>query len=96
MEMITDNNIETRLKKILVDELSYPLNIEQIREDTSLYGKGLGLDSLDGVSLVVQLEEEFDIFFEPEEFVTGLETFGSLLRIIRSKLAPHVATPCQE
>ena len=89
--MITDNNFEQRLKKILVDELNYPLNIEQIREDTSLYGKGLGLDSLDAVSLVVRLEEEFDIFFEPEEFAASLETFGSMLRIIRRKLTPQAA-----
>ena len=53
---MTSDIVKERLKKILVDQLSYPLGMAHVREDIPLYGKGLGLDSLDVVSLVVRLE----------------------------------------
>lgn len=80
---------EERLKKILVDQLQYPLNTERIHAQTSLYGKGLGLDSLDVVALVVRLEDEFDIFFEPDEVAASVKTFGSLVATIGRKLDAH-------
>ncbi len=90
------DNTEERLKKVLVDQLNYALEIEQIREDTSLYGKGLGLNSLDLVSLVVSVEDEFDIFLEAENLVSSMETFGRLLLTIRQKLRDNGAAPLQK
>lgn len=82
-----DPHLAERLKKILVEELAYPVSPDEIRETTSLYGKGLGLGSVDVVSLVVALEEAFDIFFEAEEVADIVESFGSLLAAVRGKLA---------
>ena len=82
-----NDDVAERLKKILVDEAGYSLTIDQIHRSTSLYGKGLGLSSLDVVSLVVRLEDEFNIFFEAEEVAPSVETFGSLLEAIRRKIA---------
>ena len=84
-----DNNghsIQQRVKQILVEQLHYSLTPETIRPDTSLYGKGLGLDSVDVVSLMVRLEEEFEIFFEAEEVAPSIQTFGSLLQAVERKL----------
>ncbi len=83
------DKVEERLKKILVDQLSNSLSMKQIREETSLYGRGLGLDSLDVVSLVVRLEDEFDIFFEAEEVTASMENFGTLLRSIQHKVREY-------
>jgi acyl carrier protein len=83
---VTDT-IKERLKKILVDQLGYSLDSSKIRDDTSLYGKGLGLDSVDVVSLVVKLEEEFDVFFEADEVTASVETFGSMVEAIQQKLS---------
>jgi acyl carrier protein len=79
-------DIAARLATILVEELRYPLGAERIREDTPLYGRGLGLDSLDVVSLVARVEEEFAIFFEADELGAKLKTFGSLLDTVRRKV----------
>ena len=87
------DTIKERLKKILVDQLNYPINIEQIHENSSLYGKGLGFNSIDLVSLVVRLEEEFDIFFEAENLTSSMGNFGELLLVIQQKLLQNGATP---
>ena len=81
-----NNIVEEQVKKILAKQSSYVLDTEKLRSDTSLYGKGLGLNSLDVVSLIVRLEEEFEIFFEAEEVTTSVENFGSLLRAVQHKL----------
>lgn len=84
-EVKMTNSIEERLKQVVVDQLDYPMARERIGRTTSLYGKGLGLSSLDVVSLIVRLEEEFGIFFDPGEIAPSLENFGALLRMIQKK-----------
>ena len=83
--MITDN-IEQRVKTVLIDQLGFSLIPERIHRRTSLYGIGLGLDSVDLVTLVTRLEEEFDIFFEPEEIGPSMKNFGVLVEAVEAKL----------
>ena len=85
--MAMTDDLEERLRKILVEQLDYRLGADQVQLETSLYGKGLGLSSLDAVALVVRLEDEFEVFFEPEDFTESLATFGSLVAVIRRKVA---------
>jgi acyl carrier protein len=80
------NNIEKRVKSVLIDQLGFSISPERIHRKTSLYGKGLGLDSVDLVTLVTRLEEEFDIFFEPEEISPSTHNFGLLLETVERKL----------
>ena len=78
--------IDDRLRKVLVEQLKYPLSASEIVEHTSLYGKGLGLDSLDVVSLIVRVEDEFDIVVEAEEVADIVKTFGTLRDAVHRKL----------
>ena len=80
------HSVEERLRKVLLAQLDHSLAVDEIGDETSLYGKGLGLDSVDVVSLIVGVEEEFDIFFEAEEIAASVATFGSLARAIEQKL----------
>lgn len=57
----------------------------RLRED-------LGLSSLDAVSLLMTLEEEFDVEVSDEE-VLGLLSLGDLERLISAKLAARDAGP---
>ena len=80
-------NIEDRVKKVILDMVERNLDPEKIVRETPLIGKGLGLDSVDLFDLVVNLEEEFDIFFEGSEL--GIEIFeniGSLVNYISKKV----------
>jgi acyl carrier protein len=58
---------------------------DALAEDTSLR-EGLGLDSVDVVSLVSQIERRFHIRMSQEE-LEKLSTVGSLLELMESKLA---------
>ena len=63
------------VKEVLVENLD--LDAEEITEDSTL--ESLGIDSLDMVELICDLEEKLDIEFgEPE----GIETIGQLVDYI--------------
>lgn len=59
-------------------------NVEEVDHAKAL--KDYGLDSLDMVELILDLEEEHDIQFDDEE-MTGLQTVGDLLNLISAKLS---------
>jgi acyl carrier protein len=56
--------------------------IEDIQEDTTF--ESLGIDSLDTVEMVMQLEEELGIELELEE---KLNTVGEFSKFVESKMA---------
>lgn len=49
------------LKEMLIEKLSLSLEPNEIAEDASLFGSGLGLDSIDALEIVVAVEEMFDV-----------------------------------
>ncbi len=60
------NEIKTRLKELLVEQLSLDLeniSANDINDGGELFGEGegLGLDSLDAVEIVVILQRHFEI-----------------------------------
>jgi acyl carrier protein len=82
--MIRD--VEVRLKALLVEQLRYPLAPESIWPASVLQGRGLGLSSLDLVTLIMRVEEEFDVYFEADEMSDAVETFGTLLSVTERKI----------
>lgn len=58
-------------------------NVDKVDREKSL--KDYGLDSLDMVELILDLEEEHNIQFSDEE-MSGLQTIDDLLNSISSKL----------
>ena len=56
-------------------------DVSEITADTTF--ESLGIDSLDTVEMVMQLEEELDVELELEEKV---ETVGALVAFVESKL----------
>lgn len=59
------------------------LKIDEIDRDATL--STYGLDSLDVVEFILELEEKFDISFEAEE-TKDIKTVGDLLTVIEKKL----------
>jgi len=71
-------DILERLKKILIERLSLPLEPDEIAEDSTLFGLGLGLDSVDALEIVVGVEQEFDISITDED----MQVFRSVNTIV--------------
>lgn len=57
-----------KLKQQIIEELSLEdLTVDDIQDDEPLFGEGLGLDSIDALSLVVVLDREYGIQIEDPE-----------------------------
>ena len=57
-----------KLKEQIIEELSLEdLTADEIQDDEPLFGEGLGLDSIDALSLVVVLDREYGIQIEDPE-----------------------------
>lgn len=69
--------IKQKMKQLLVEQLSLEdITPEEIEDDMSLFGDGLGLDSLDAVEIVVLLQRNFDI--EVKDLEKSREIFRSV------------------
>ena len=65
--------IETQVKRLLVSELKVnPALLENTDPTTPLLGRGIGLDSVEAMALVVSLEEEFGVAIPDNELTVDL------------------------
>lgn len=80
--------LKSELKHLIVDTLRLEeIAPEEIEDDMPLFGKGLGLDSVDALELVVALEKAYGVVIEDEE--VGKEAFASvevLARFVRDRV----------
>jgi acyl carrier protein len=81
-------NIKESLKKILIEELNLEdLTPEEIKDDTPLFGEGLGLDSLDAVELVVLLEKHFGVEVKNlDEGRAAFQSINTLVSFIKERI----------
>ncbi|WP_321491740.1 phosphopantetheine-binding protein [uncultured Desulfobacter sp.] len=83
-------DLKYKLKKMIIDEMQIEdLTPEEIEDDAPLFGDGLGLDSLDAVELVVQLQ----IYFGVE--IKNIEEGRPALQSITT-LADYVKKHCPD
>ena len=66
------------MKKELIKRLNLPYKPEDMHEDISLFGAGLGLDSLDALEVVLCVEHCFGIKI-PENNVSILRSINTLV-----------------
>lgn len=81
--------LEAELKKIVIDDLGMKhVSLDEFDDDTPLFVEGIGLDSLDAVELVVQIQKKFGIKVESiEENREALATVATLAAFIRENQA---------
>jgi acyl carrier protein len=85
---MSDETVETRLKKMIVERLFMKIAPEQIENDKSLVND-YGVDSVSLFELVVGIEEEFGIRIGDNEFdIKNFHTVSALARFVRSKTNP--------
>lgn len=76
-----------KLKSLIVEALSLEdVQPEDIGDDDPLFGEGLGLDSIDGLELVMTVEKEFQIKIgNSEESRKALHSVAVLAAFIRTQ-----------
>lgn len=79
--MNTQESLESQVKAAIVRCLRMPIAPEEIQVDMPLFGEGLGLDSIDALELVLELQRSFGV-------VVGDEQMGQrVLRSVRTIVA---------
>jgi acyl carrier protein len=69
--------VRAKLKELLVSHLALEdIKPEEIGDDEPIFGEGLGLDSLDGVEIVVLLQRSFGVKIQETE--KGNDLFRSI------------------
>ncbi len=73
-----------RLKGMIIERLELEdITPEDVSDDDLIFGKGLSLDSLDALDLVLLLEKEFNIrITDPEQAKKILSTINTLAEYI--------------
>ena len=66
----------------ILNDFKTKLNVTELDPEATL--ASFGLDSLDVVEFILEIEDNYDLSFEASE-AQGLNTLGSLLDLIKSK-----------
>ena len=78
------DDLKLQIKQAIVRSLKLPIRAEEIEDNAALFGAGLGLDSIDALELVLELERSFGVVISDEQ------TGGKVLRSVDS-IAEFVA-----
>jgi len=71
--------------EILISALNLKIQTIDLDPDTPLFGSGLGLDSVDAVVIIVELESRFNIRISEEEGRQALRTVNTIVDLIIGK-----------
>ena len=76
-KMTTESDsLKTEIKQAIIRSLRLPMTVADIGDATPLFGEGLGLDSIDVLELVIEIERSFGATIEDEQ--TGMEVLRSV------------------
>ncbi len=70
--------LKTQVKEAIVRCLRLPIAPQEIQDDLPLFGEGLGLDSIDALELVLELERSFGVVVSDDQLG------GRVLRSVNS------------
>jgi acyl carrier protein len=60
-------NLKQEIKQAIVRSLRLPIAPDSIEDGVSLFGEGLGLDSIDVLELVLEIERTFGVAISDEQ-----------------------------
>jgi acyl carrier protein len=84
-----NDTVRTDIKLAIVRSLRLPIAADEIGDDVPLFGEGLGLDSIDVLELVLELERSFGVSISDE--ATGarvLRTVNTIAEFVEANRKP--------
>jgi acyl carrier protein len=87
-------SIRAEIKRTLVDVLELDLPPEQIRDNDALFAHGMGVDSVEALEIVRELERRFAVTIADEEIGVALfQDVASLAAAVEAALAAKRTAP---
>lgn len=86
---MNDETLRADIKQSIIRSLRLPMTPAEIGDDVPLFGEGLGLDSIDVLELVLELERTFGVSIRDEE--TGsrvLRTVNTIAEYVEANRKP--------
>jgi acyl carrier protein len=78
--------LKLELKRAIVRGLRLPIPAEEIDDEAPLFGEGLGLDSIDVLELVLELERSFGVQIRDGETGTAvLKSIETIADFVQSQ-----------
>ena len=74
--MASSSTLKDEIKHAIVRSLRLPITPQEIGDATPLFGEGLGLDSIDVLELVLEIERTFGVAITDED--TGARVLRSV------------------
>ena len=68
--------LKQEIKRAIIRSLRLPISVDELGDSTPLFGEGLGLDSIDVLELVLELERSFGVSITDE--ATGMKVLRSV------------------
>lgn len=77
-------NLKIELKEKIIENLNLEdLTVDDIQDNDTLFGDGLGLDSIDALELIVILDKDYGIkVSDPKKGKTIFESINSMAQFI--------------
>jgi acyl carrier protein len=75
-----------QVAKMLISALKLNKTVDEMDPDTPLFATGLGLDSVDAVVIIVELESKFKISISEDEGRAALRTINTIVDLVVNKL----------
>ena len=83
--MNSQDTLAGQVKSAIVRCLRMPIKPEEIQDDMPLFGDGLGLDSIDALEMVLELQRTFGVEIKDEEVGTRvLRSVGTIVEFIET------------
>jgi len=77
--------ILTKIKMALIDGLQLEYTVDDIDDDTFLFGSGLALDSIDAMEIVIGMETCFGVTL-PDGDIAAMRTINTLADFVQSHI----------
>lgn len=81
--------LKEEIKRAIVESLRLPIPVEEIGDSVSLFGEGLGLDSIDVLELVLEMERRFGVAITDDDtgqrVLRSVDTIADFIMAERAK-----------